>query len=41
LRIVRAFATAASGPREAGVSEMMTASARPAFPGEYDFLGVA
>lgn len=41
LRIVRAFAIAASGPRNAGIADTMLAAARPAYPGEYDFLGVA
>lgn len=41
LRIVRAFAIAAEGPRNAGMAETAIAMARPAYPGEYDFLGVA
>lgn len=41
MRIVRAFAIAASGPRSAGLAEAVLATARPAYPGEYDFLGVA
>jgi hypothetical protein len=41
LRIVRAFAVAASGPRSAGVAGAMIALSRPGYPGEYDFLGVA
>src|SRR5450755_1963250 len=39
MRIVRAFAIAAAGPRNAGVVETTLAAARPAYPGEYDFLG--
>jgi hypothetical protein len=42
IRVVRAFAHAATGPRNAGVAETLIASARPiAFAGEYDFLAVA
>ena len=41
LRIVRAFAIAASGPRSAGIADTMIALSRPVYPGEYDFLGVA
>ena len=41
MRIVRAFAIAASGPRNAGVVETTLAAARPAYPGEFDFLGKA
>lgn len=41
LRIVRAFAIAAAGPRDAGLAESAFAMARPAYPGEYDFLGTA
>jgi hypothetical protein len=41
IRIVRAFAIAASGPRNAGQAETLLSSARPAYPGEYAFLGVA
>ncbi|MDB4964280.1 MAG: hypothetical protein JWP01_4279 [Myxococcales bacterium] len=41
MRIVRAFAIAAEGPRSAGLAETAIAMARPAYPGEYDFLGVA
>lgn len=41
LRVVRAFAHAAAGPRNAGVVETMLAGIRPAFTGELDFLGVA
>lgn len=40
LRIVRAFARAAAGPREAGTAQMELVSARPAYPGEYAMLGV-
>jgi tetratricopeptide (TPR) repeat protein len=41
LRVVRAFAIAASDPRNAGVAETVVASARPCYPGEYDFLAAA
>jgi hypothetical protein len=42
LRIVRAFAIAAGGPRNAGIAEAILGGAgRPAYPDEYDFLGVA
>jgi hypothetical protein len=41
LRIVRAFATAAAGPRSAGVAEAALAGLRPAYPGEYVYLGQA
>jgi hypothetical protein len=42
LRIVRAFAHAAAGPRSAGIADTIVASARPpAYPGEYEFLAVA
>jgi hypothetical protein len=41
LRIVRAFAIAAGGPRDAGLAETVIAAARPAYPGEYDVLGMA
>lgn len=40
LRVVRAFAHAGAGPRGAGIPEMQLANTRPAYPGEYDFLGV-
>jgi hypothetical protein len=40
LRIVRAFARAAAGPREVGTAQMELVSARPAYPGEYAMLGV-
>jgi hypothetical protein len=36
VRIVRAFAITAAGPRSAGNAETI----RPAYPGEFDFLGV-
>jgi len=39
LRVIRAFAQSASGPREAGIAAMTLAAARPAHPGEYAFLG--
>lgn len=41
LKIVRAFAITASGPRNAGLADMFVTTARPAYPGEYDFLGAA
>jgi hypothetical protein len=41
LRVVRAFALTAAGPRNAGMAESMLASSKPVFDGEYDFLGVA
>jgi hypothetical protein len=42
LRVVRAFAIAAAGPREGGVAEAVLAPAKPlAFRGEYAFLGAA
>ncbi len=41
LRVVRAFALAAAGPRSAGVAESMLASSKPVYEGEYDYLGVA
>ncbi len=41
IRVVRAFAHAAAGPRSAGISEAMLAAARPAYPNEYTFLGAA
>jgi hypothetical protein len=37
LRIVRAFAIADAGPRDAGLAQTVL----PAYPGEFDFLGVA
>jgi hypothetical protein len=39
LRIVRAFAAAAAGPREA--ARVHALLARPAYPGEYDFLAAS
>lgn len=41
LRVIRAFAHAAAGPRSAGIAEATIASSRPAYPSEYSFLGVA
>lgn len=41
LRIVRAFALAAAGPRDAGLADAIVAAARPVYPGEYAFLGTA
>jgi tetratricopeptide (TPR) repeat protein len=41
MRVVRAFAIAGQGPRSAGLAETAIATARPAYPGEYAFLGVA
>ena len=41
LRVVRAFAIAAGGPREAGRAEAAVLSARPTYPEEYTFLGKA
>ena len=41
LRVVRAFAISASGPRNAGVAQNTLALSRPGFPGEYDFLGAS
>lgn len=38
LRVVRAFARATAGPREAGTAEMDLISVRPAFPREYGAL---
>jgi tetratricopeptide (TPR) repeat protein len=40
LRVVRAFAHAAAGPRAAGVAEVGLSSVRPTYPDEYKFLGV-
>jgi hypothetical protein len=40
LRVVRAFALAAEGPRNAGQVETMIGSVRPAYPTEYAFLAV-
>lgn len=39
LRVVRAFAIAQVGPREAGNAEALLAGSRPAYPREYEFLG--
>jgi len=39
LRIVRAFAIAAAGPRDHGRADAVLAAARPAYPGEYEFVG--
>lgn len=41
LRIIRAFAIAANGPRDAGMAEMMVAQTRPAYAGEFAFLAVS
>ncbi len=41
LRVVRAFAHAAEGPRNSGVADNLLSSSRPVYDGEYDFLGVA
>jgi hypothetical protein len=41
LRVVRAYALAAGGPRHAGVADHLLASSWPVYDGEYDFLGVA
>lgn len=41
LRVVRAFAHAARGPRASGIADDCLASMRPAYEGELDFLGVA
>lgn len=41
LRVVRAFAHAVAGPRSAGIADALLVTARPAYTGEYDFLGVA
>jgi tetratricopeptide (TPR) repeat protein len=41
LRVVRAYAHAAMGPRNAGVADNLLASSRPVYDGEYDFMGVA
>jgi hypothetical protein len=40
LRVVRAFAHAAAGPRAGGVALAALPTLRPAYPGEYTFLGV-
>lgn len=39
LRVVRAFAIAATDPRNAGVAASLLDTARAAYPGEYAFLG--
>jgi hypothetical protein len=41
LRVIRAFAIAAAGPRNAGPAEVLLAASRPAYPDEYTFLGKA
>jgi len=41
MRVVRAYAHAAGGPRNSGVADNLLASSRPVYDGEYDFLGVA
>lgn len=41
IRVLRAFAHASTGERQAGVAEMHLASALPARSGEYDFLAIA
>jgi hypothetical protein len=41
LRVVRAYAHAAGGPRSSGVADNLLAPSRPVYDGEYDFLGVA
>jgi hypothetical protein len=41
LRVMRAFAQAAADPRNAGIAGVALASMRPAYPGEFDFLGAA
>jgi hypothetical protein len=41
LRVVRAYAHAAAGPRNSGVADSLLTSSRPVYDGEYDFLGVA
>jgi hypothetical protein len=41
LRVVRAYAHAAGGPRNSGVADNLLSSSRPVYDGEYDFLGVA
>ena len=41
LRVVRAFAIAAAGPRDAGMAEVALMQLRPTFPQELSFLGVA
>jgi hypothetical protein len=41
IRIVRAFAHAATGARNAGAADIMLMGLRPSHPGEFEFLGVA
>ncbi len=41
LRVVRAFALAQEGPRNAGQVETMISAVRPAYPTEYAFLAVS
>lgn len=41
LRVVRALAITARGPRHAGVADGLVAPLRPAYSGEYSFLGGA
>jgi len=41
LRVVRAYAHAAEGPRNSGVADNLLASSRPVYDGEYEFLGAA
>lgn len=41
LRVVRAFARTAAGPREAGAASAQLDGLRPAYLGEFEFLGVA
>jgi hypothetical protein len=41
LRVIRAYAHAAAGPRDAGIVDGLLASSKPMYEGEYDFLGVA
>ena len=41
MRVLRAFAIASADTRDAGKAELQLVNARPAFRGEYDFLGTA
>jgi hypothetical protein len=41
LRVIRAFAVASTGPRNAGMADALLALSRPTYAGEYDFLGKA
>lgn len=41
LKIVRAFALAGDGPRDAGVAAVPLMGVRPLYPGEFDYLGGA